>query len=332
MRTLAGLLVLGALPLLSVGLLRAATDPPAWAYAITPAGSPAGAAAQPGEPAHDADALLQVPGSTKRFTLKQIENSNEPADWFPEDHPAMPELVARGRAGSAVRACSFCHMPNGKGRPSNGPAAGLPVSYFIEQINDFKNGNRKPADARKTNVNQMIAIAKALTPEEMKTAAEYFGSMKWTPWIRVVEASAVPRTRIEGSIYYTLPGTQTEPIGMRIIEVPENNEQTEPLRNPRSGFVAYVPPGSIKKGESLVTTGGNGHTVACGVCHGADLRGIGPVPHIAGRSPSYLVRQMYDMQSGTRHGEWSALMKPVVEKLSSEDFVNIAAYVSSRTP
>lgn len=330
MRKLIGLVVIGVLPFTTAGLLRAATDAPAWAYAVTPT-PPSGAAAAV-EPAHDPNELHQVPGSTRKFTIAQVENANEPADWFPEDHPAMPELVAKGRAGSPVRACSFCHMPNGKGRPSNGPAAGLPVSYFIQQINDFKNGLRKPADARKTNVNQMIAIAKAMTPEEMRTAAEYFGSMKWTPWIRVVETNAVPKTRVSGSIHFTLPGNQTEPIGMRVIEVPENNEQSEPLRNPRSGFVAYVPVGSIKKGEALVTTGGSGRTVACGICHGADLRGMGPVPHIAGRSPSYLVRQMYDMQAGTRHGEWSALMQPVVAKLTEEDYVSIAAYVSSRMP
>ena len=330
MRKLVGLLLLGVLPLFITGVLRAATDPPAWAYAVSP--TPPGGAAASAEPAHDPNELHQVPGSSRRFTIAQIENANEPADWFPEDHPAMPEVVARGRAGSAVRACAFCHMPNGRGRPSNGSVAGLPVSYFVQQIEDFKNGLRKTGEPRKTNVNQMIAIARGMTPEEMRIAAEYYGSMKWTPWIRVVEASVVPKTRISGSIHYTLPGTQTEPIGMRIIEVPENNEQSEPLRNPRSGFVAYVPRGSIEKGEALVTTGGNGRTVACGICHGADLRGMGPVPHIAGRSPSYLVRQMYDMQVGARRGEWSSLMKPVVDKLTDEDYVSIAAYVSSRTP
>ena len=56
------------------------------------------------------------------------------------------------------------------------------------------------------------------------------------------------------------------------------------------------------------------------------------MPGIAGRSPSYLVRQMYDMQAGARHGEWTELMKPVVAKLTDEDFVNIAAFVSSRAP
>ena len=39
---------------------------------------------------------------------------------------------------------------------------------------------------------------------------------------------------------------------------------------------------------------------------------------------------MYDIQVGARHGEWSELMKPVVAKLTNEDMVNIAAYVSSR--
>ena len=158
MRKLIGLCLLGVLPLLVVGLLRAATDPPAWAYAVTP--TPAAGTAAAAEPAHDPNELHQVPGSTRRFTIAQVENANEPADWFPEDHPTMPEVVARGRAGSPVRACSFCHMPNGKGRPSNGSVAGLPVSYFVQQVEDFKTGLRKTGEPRKTNVNQMIAIAR----------------------------------------------------------------------------------------------------------------------------------------------------------------------------
>jgi cytochrome c553 len=74
-----------------------------------------------------------------------------------------------------------------------------------------------------------------------------------------------------------------------------------------------------------VLRGGGGKTAACATCHGADLMGLGPVPGIAGRSPSYLVRQLYDMQAGNRHGEWTALMKPVVEKLTSDDMIAIAA-------
>ncbi len=299
---------------------------PAWAYAITPPPPPG--APRPAAPPED-KAPKSVPGTTRTFTIAQIADLRGPADWFPEDHPVMPSIVAMGRQ-PAVRSCSYCHYPNGKGRPSNGGVAGLPVSYVIQTLNDFKNGLRKPGDPRKVNVNQMIAFAKNMTPDEMEAAAEYFASTPWTQWVRVVEARVIPKTDAEGSIFFKVPGKMTEPIGMRVIETPEDDEQTEPLRNPRSGFIAYVPPGSVKKGEALVTTGGNGKTVACTNCHGADLRGNGPVPGIAGRSPSYLARQMYDIQVGARHGEWAELMKPVVAKLTNEDFVNIVAYVSSR--
>jgi cytochrome c553 len=180
----------------------------------------------------------------------------------------------------------------------------------------------------------MIAFAKAMTDDEIKAAAKYFGAIKWTPWIRVVETETVPKTRIAGGMFLVLEGADAgkEPIGQRIIETPEKTEETELLRNPRSGFIAYVPNGAIKKGESLVTSGGNGKTTACAVCHGADLEGLGPVPGLAGRSPSYLVRQLYDMQQGIRKGEWSDLMKPVVAKLTAEDMLNIAAYTASRSP
>ena len=177
----------------------------------------------------------------------------------------------------------------------------------------------------------MIAIAKAMTDDEVKAAADYFGAMKWTPWIKVVETESVPKTRISVGMFLPLEGGGKEPIGQRIIEVPKDTNATEVLRNPRSGFIAYVPVGSIEKGKALVTTGAS-KTVRCAMCHGIDLNGLGPVPGIAGRSPSYLVRQMYDMQQGSRKGEWTDLMKPVVNGLSEEDMLNIAAYVSSRTP
>ena len=178
----------------------------------------------------------------------------------------------------------------------------------------------------------MILIAKSLTPEEMRQTAEYFGSIKWTPWIRVVERNTVPKMKSNNGIWVPIEGEGAgkEPIGVRVIETPENVEFTEVFRSPRSGVIAYAPVGSIRKGEVLARTGGNGKTIACANCHGPDLLGMGPVPGIAGRSPSYLARELYDMQAGTRNGEWTQLMKPVVAKLTSEDLVNIVAYVSSR--
>ena len=329
MRRFIVFVVLALAPLATVVVVQGqSAAPPAWAYAIPPA-PPAGAPAAAAAPVDNS--VKQLAGSTQSFTLTAIRDRFGPADWFPGDHPVMPDVVRHGKQPD-VWACSLCHYPNGKGRQENAGVAGLSVSYFIQQMNDFKHDLRKSAEPRKGNTNLMIAIAKGMTDQEIAQAAEYFGAMKWTPWIRVVEASTVRKMRSAGGIWVPIEGEATEPIGTRIIETPENPEHTELLRDPRSGFIAYAPPGSIKKGETLVMTGGNGKTVACGVCHGADLRGMGPVPHLAGRSPSYMVRQMYDMQAGARHGEWAALMKPVVAKLGDEDFVNIAAYIASRTP
>ncbi|MBV8553196.1 MAG: hypothetical protein JOY54_18010 [Acidobacteriaceae bacterium] len=341
MRNVLKFMISAFAPLVAVGVSVAPNGPPAWAY-----GTSTSEAASPGD--HSATAssaevragqkpqaapdngLKHLPGSNFEFTLAQISNSFGPADWYPGDHPQMPPIVAHGRRPD-VLACSFCHYPNGKGRPENAGIAGFPAAYFIQQMNDFKNGNRKSAEPRKYNTNVMIHIAKGMTDDEINEAAEYFAKMPWTPWIKVVETDTVPKTRLSVGMFLPLEGSGKEPLGERIIETPTNAEATEALRDPRSGFIAYAPFGSIEKGEVLVTTGA-GKTTPCGVCHGTDLKGLGPVPGIAGRSPSYLVRQMYDMQQDARHGMWSELMKPVVSKLSEEDMLDIAAYTSSRTP
>jgi len=177
----------------------------------------------------------------------------------------------------------------------------------------------------------MIEIAKAVPDADVDVAAAYFGSLKLKPWIRVVETSTVPKTHVCGSMLVPDADGAKEPIGDRIIETPENANQTE-LRDAASGFVAYVPVGSIDKGAALVDTGAAGKTTACGICHGQDLRGLGPVPPLAGRSPSYVVRQLVDIQNGNRNGRWTALMEPVVAKLTISDMVSIAAYTASRKP
>jgi cytochrome c553 len=307
---------------LSLSVIANAADPPAWAYGIAPPPPPSNAAAD--------TSMKHIAGSTLSFTRSQISNPFGPADWFPGDHPAMPDVVAHGKRPD-VRACSLCHYPNGKGRAENAGVADLPVSYFIQQMNDFRSGARASAEPRKGNVKVMIAIARGMTEDEIKQAAEYYGKLKWTPWIKVVEAKMAPKTRINNGLYLVEPGNEKVPLGDQIIETPVDAEQTEILRNPHSGFIAYVPPGSIKRGEALVTKG-EGKTVRCAICHGEDLKGMGPVPPLAGRSPSYLVRQMYDMQQGARHGEWTTLMKPVVEKLTNQDMLDIVAYTASRQP
>jgi cytochrome c553 len=314
---------------ISFGAVSAA-EPPPWAYGFE--GPPqAGATAAPPGPAPTDTTPRSLPGVSMQFTRAQIANRFGPADWFPGDHPPMPDVVAHGKQ-SNVWACGLCHYPNGKGRAENAGVSGLSTEYFIHTMNDFKNGNRKSSDPRKANSNLMAGFARNMSDDDIKAAAEYFGAIKWTPWIKVVEAKMVPKAKPNGGLFVVEKDSkEMEPLGDRILEVPVDGEATEILRDPHSPFTAYVPVGSLKKGEALVTKGG-AKTTACGICHGADLKGLGPAPSLAGRSPSYLVRQMFDMQQGSRKGSWTEMMKPVVANLSSDDMLNIAAYVASRTP
>jgi cytochrome c553 len=311
----------------ALALTAAESDGPIpWAYAIPPAppaGSPPAA-----QPAPDTS-LKHLSGSSGEFTRAQIADRFGPADWYPGDHPSMPDIVAHGKKPD-VWACGLCHYPNGKGRQENAGVSGLPVAYFIQTMHDFRDGLRKSAEPRKNNTKLMMTFAKEMSDDEIKAAAEYFGAMKWTPWIKVIETNTVPKTHNANGLLL-VEGDEKEPLGKRILETPVNAEASEVLRDPHSSFYAYVPIGSIKKGEALVTKGA-GKTTQCGACHGADLKGLGPVPGIAGRSPSYLVRQMYDMQQGARNGTWTQLMKPVVANLSEEDLIDIAAYTASRMP
>jgi cytochrome c553 len=328
-------LVLASLFITGIGAAapqhEVSTGPPLpWAYGFPEDGStptPTTPCARP----KDDGTLRHVSGSSAAFTLTQVSDCFGPADWFPEDHPAMPDVVSHGRKPD-VNACGLCHYPNAKGRPENAGISGLPVAYFVQQMNDFKNGVRKSAEPRKANTYRMIGFAKAMSDDEIKAAAEYFAAMKWTSWIKVTETTSVPKMRIEGGMFLPHEGSETERLGQRIVEVPVNVEATEALRNPRSSFIAYAPVGSVKKGEDLVTAGGGGKTIPCGICHGSNLEGLGPIPPLAGRSPSYIGRQMYDIQQGTRNGPSAQLMQKVVANLTSDDMVAISAYLASRIP
>ena len=294
--------------------------PPPWAYTVQPV-----VKLPP-----DDGIPRSVPGSTAAFTLTQIRDLYVAPDWHPGDHPPMPEVVGRGRKPDMF-ACGYCHYPNGQGRPENSSLAGLSAGYIAQQIADYKNGLRKSSEPGRTAAGFMVASAKSATEVEVKISAAYFASLKYQRWIRVVETETVPKTHVAGFMLVALEGAGTEPIGQRIIEVAEDVARSA-IRDSRSGFIAYVPVGSIKRGEALVTTGGAGKTIACGTCHGQDLKGLGDMPPLAGRSPSYTVRQLYDFQSGARAGLLSVQMKESVAKLTIEDMVAIAAYTASRAP
>lgn len=298
---------------------------PTWAYPQpTPGLAPRGA--------RGADGPQRVPDSKVELTRAQITGRGAPvADWHPDDHPAMPDIVAKPKTQQNLLSCGYCHLPTGAGRPENSSLAGLTPAYIKQQVLAFKNGDRPGSDARRGPQTNMIAVAKAVTDAELDAAAAYFAALKPVSFMRVVEAATVPKTYTAGGILAKLPGNETEPIGNRIIEVPEELERFE-LRDARTPYTAYVPPGSLKRGEELVKTGGSGKTVQCLVCHGPELRGLLDFPRLAGRSPSYLMRQLWDLKNGTRTGGTTVLMKPTVEKLTEEDMVAIVAYLATLPP
>jgi cytochrome c553 len=302
--------------------LAAAAQKPDWAFPVTEKEQPA--------PRIEGTRLRPPPpGSTLSITRAKADDMFDIPNWYPDMYPAMPKVVQFGNKDTQVRACGSCHLPTGTGHDESAYVAGLPVAYFVRQLADWKSGDRKFGGI-------MVALAKAATEAEIKDAASYFASVQPRQWIRVAEADTVPKSFIgPGNKRLVHPAGGTEPLGNRIIEVPENEEDVV-YRDPHTGFVAYVPPGSIAKGEALVTAGG-GKTVPCGTCHGPTLQGMtvpgmGEVPAIAGRHPNYIVRQLWNIQNGDRTGPSAALMRPVVEKLSNDDMLAIAAYVASRAP
>ena len=196
----------------------------------------------------------------------------------------------------------------------------MPAEYLIRQMGYYKAGTRKD-DAR------MGPIAKAISDDDVRQAAEYFSVQKPRTFVTVIETATPPRTFIAtaGRHRQLHPDGGTEPIGRRILQIPSNPMGTE-IRDPHSGFIAYVPPGSLAKGEALVKKG------SCELCHGEGLKGLGEVPRLAGLQPLFLARQLFDMQYGSSAGKAVALMKAPVAHLSEDDIIAISAYLGSLAP
>ncbi|WP_430649066.1 c-type cytochrome, partial [Bradyrhizobium niftali] len=118
MRMLAAILLL---PIVALAVQPARSEgPPAWAYPVNPPGF---------KPAPDDGKPRSVPDSGASYTVPQTRDLFLAPVWHPEDHPALPDIVAHGRKPD-VFACGFCHRANGQGGPENADLAGLPASYI----------------------------------------------------------------------------------------------------------------------------------------------------------------------------------------------------------
>lgn len=305
--------------LLGCELTLAAETPPAWAYAQNP----------PNTIAMPADnSIRHVPKSEFSHTFAQVKDLFFAPDWHPQDHAPLPEVVKHGRKPN-VYACGFCHRADGSGGPENASLAGLPKAYIIQQMADFKSGARASAVANRAPLINMKIVAAAVNEEEIEAAANYFSRLTPRKNIKVIEAHSVPQTYERGWHLAKTDSGQTEPLGMRIIEVPESlNDFIS--RDSRARFIAYVPKGSILKGQKISQS--NNKLIACVQCHGKNLRGQDNVPSLAGRSPSYLVRQLYDFKLGVRTGPTAKPMQVAVADLHADDIIAIAAYAASLKP
>jgi len=295
---------------------------PAWAF---PTAAPAtGPSAPP-----DSVTRHRVPHSTRTYTRKQVGNAFDIPDWFPAQHPPMPAPVQYGVRPDG-RACGFCHLPDGQGRPENGTLAGLPVEYTVRQVRAFREGTRLSANPASAT-NPMHAAARGFaSDEEVRVAARYYAGLRLTRRNVIREVRDVPTTKIAG-LLYAYDGSGTEPIAGRLIEVPESLERHE-LRDPWVRYVTYVPAGSLARGRRIAARGPTGPASACATCHGPRLLGAGEVPPLAGRAPSNLLRQLINYRTRTRRDSTAAPMYAVTDALSLDDMVALAAYLGSLPP
>lgn len=313
MKRLAHLLTAGLMAgTVGVAWAQAGKERPLWAY-------PTLAAVEAKSPHPPLEGPQALAGSAKRYTLQEAESAMTAADWYPERHAPMPKIVRDGSTNGGF-ACGACHMPTGFGHAESSSLVGLTPAYFIKTMREFRSGERQDPI-------RMTGIARNTTDADIAEAAAWFATLTFDglPWTRVVETATVPKTYIgSGRMRFVDPDAKgaVEPIGVRIIEAPEDAARMR-LHDPSARFIAYVPPGAIARGKALVQAGG------CAACHGADLFGAGDIPRIAGDHPLSIARQLFDFQSGARNGPDAQLMKPVVARLSDADVVDLAAYLGS---
>ena len=315
------------LPLMGVAQSAPLNEPlrvPEWAFPLNP---PASASPTP----LDSVEPLHIPDSKVAFTEAQLNDLFTAPDWRPGSHSPMPKVVSHGNPPD-VYACGFCHTPGGQGRPENASLAGLPAQYIVQQVAEFKSGARRSAwlgAYRPSDL--MIRLAMHATTQEVMAAAEYFSAQRLKSRVVVLERSRVPRHHVVGWLYVADQGGEDEPLGERLLEFAPDVERHE-HRDDHMVYIAYVPVGSIVRGKSLARSAASALTTPCVTCHGQNLQGVGLIPPIAGRSPSYLLRQLLAFKAGARTGATAQPMNGVVTHLQLDNMIDVAAYAGSLQP
>lgn len=295
-----------------------------WLFPLNPPGV---IAAKP-----SSSSLVHLPNSLLGFTEAQLTDLYFAPDWHPESHAPMPEIVLRGRAPGTY-ACGYCHLPSGAGRPENAALAGLPAAYIVQQVTDIKSGARRSAwhgEAYRP-VDLMREVAANVAATDLAAAAEYFAAQPLQTRVTVIEVARIPRVAVMGWIYAIDPRGGEEILGQRLIEWAPDPSRHE-HRDDEMRYNAFVPPGSVRRGREIATMGVAGQVASCSSCHAEHLQGAGLIPPLAGRSPSYLLRQLVAFQTKDRAGSGAAPMQAVAAALDMTDMIAVAAYAAGQSP
>jgi cytochrome c553 len=94
-------------------------------------------------------------------------------------------------------------------------------------------------------------------------------------------------------------------------------------------YNAFVPPGSVRRGRKIARMGMAGRFASCASCHGEHLQGVGLIPPLAGRSPTYLLRQLVAFKTKDRAGNGAAPMQAVAAALGMSDMIAVVAYAAA---
>ncbi|HEV7991859.1 MAG TPA: hypothetical protein VGP25_08545 [Gemmatimonadaceae bacterium] len=302
----------------------ASFEVPAWAFPVVQPGTTV-----PTVP-NDSITLQHVPNSAAEFTQTRARDRFDVVDWHPDTHKPAPKVVIHGRKPGMI-ACGLCHLPDGMGRPENAMLAGLRDDYIVAQVEEMRSrarGSASPVPFPPTV--GMRLIADSVSHAELVEAARYFAKVRARPMTRVIEGDSVPRTIASNGLYVKAPDGGTEPLNGRIVEFPVELNRHE-LRDSRAEYVAYVPRGSVARGRALAQGDVRG-VPGCQSCHGSDLHGKRATPPLAGRYPSYLLRQLIGFRTGARNAPNSGAMRAVVAQLSLQDMIAASAYAASLQP
>ncbi|HHH36301.1 MAG TPA: c-type cytochrome [Gammaproteobacteria bacterium] len=226
----------------------------------------------------------------------------------PMSHAAVkPEVkanIANGKkifteGKGSVPACNSCHGADGMGDDNLGTPrlAGQISQFIVKQLEDFATDRRQDTTMFVMNTN-----AKGLSAQDRRDVAAYVSTLK-NYKIRTVLGQQQLVEAKAGSNLKELAANGTE-IGKRHL------------------------------GKAIVNYGAPERGIpACRSCHGYNGRGVDPIyPKIGGQRFTYIVNQLKNFREGKRKNDPMSQMQVVARKLSDEDILNLATFLTNAPP